>query len=172
MIVIEHDLRRLSKGAKRLRSEIRAERKKQARETGREVLKLEKANFQSKSKGGIGDGGVKWAPLAESTLIRKARQVQAAANRKGKKKTLRAVSMAAAVIGVQTKRMLKALKVIYAGPRSVVVGYEVTTAAWWQRIFNYTRELMPTPLPPKWLRPSEQRFAAAVEAKAKQILER
>lgn len=172
MIVIEHDLRRLAKGAKRLRSEIRAERKKQARETGREVLTLEKANFETKSGGGIGANGVKWVPLAESTLIRKARQIQAANNRKGKKNTFRAVGMAAAVIGVQSKRMRKALKIIKVGPTFVEVGYEVSKAAWWQKVFNFYRQLMPAPLPSEWLRPSENRFAAAVEAKAKQILER
>lgn len=43
-------------------------------ELGQELLSLQRLDFEVKSRGGTGIDGTKWKPLAESTLLRKARK--------------------------------------------------------------------------------------------------
>lgn len=130
-------------------------------EVGVYVLQREKFNFEKKSRGGVGDDGVKWRPLAESTERAKYRKGQ---NRPKKKKgkTVRRAPLIGPVprsqIGVDRGLLRNSQRPGYAGPdgkggnvltvngNRVTVGYGRSYAKW----FDAVRPLLPTTLPTAW----------------------
>lgn len=141
---------------------------------GMRLLSENRKDFQKKSNGGVGLDGIKWKPLAESTIARKSRR----GKRNAKRKTTAggiARPTAGAVIGVDTGLLRassqpgfaktatkggttrRATNVFIASQSAVTVGYAREYADY----FDAERKLLPEKLPPgyvKALDETAQRF--------------
>lgn len=141
---------------------------------GTRLLSENRKDFQKKSTGGVGLDGIKWKPLAESTIARKSRRGKKNAKRKTTAGGITRPT-AGAVIGVDTGllrassqpgfaksetkdgKTRRASNVFIVKPNEITIGY----AREYADFFDSERKLFPERIPPgyaKALDETAQRF--------------
>jgi len=91
-------------------------------EVGVYLLQRQRFSFEAKSRGGVGDDGVKWKPLAESTEIKKARKAKGFRAARAKVRKLKG-QLGKATTAAQRQRIRDKMKTASAAtavPRSQI----------------------------------------------------
>lgn len=123
---------------------------------GVQLLSLSKQAYIVKSRGGTGSDGIKWKPLAESTIARKNKRGKANANRKKTKGGKARPTGGNVAIGIDTGLQLNSATPGFKAPgggnimrltnTDVTVGY----GREYSKYFDEHRPLLPVKLPESW----------------------
>lgn len=131
-------------------------------EIGQSVLSNSRLDFEAKSQGKTGAGGITWAPLEPSTERQKARRGRKPGRTKRgktrKRDRVTGAKVGKSQIGVNTGLLRNSSKPGYTGPdgrggnildvneHQVTVGYGRSYAEY----FDADRPLLPAEVPPEW----------------------
>lgn len=120
------------------------------------VLSQSQQAYRVKSRGGMGSDGIKWNPLAESTIKQRNRRGQQNATRTTTKSGKARPTGGSVAIGVNTGLQLSSASpgfksagggnIFRLATSSVTVGYGRS----YSKFFDEQRELLPSTLPASW----------------------
>lgn len=144
---------------------------------GVQLLSFAQKDFQAKGRGGAGSDGVRWKPLAKSTIERKLRRGKSNAKRKKTKSGKRRPGAGSTQIGVDTGLLRASAQPGFTGNdgrggnvfesrgAEVTVGYGRNYA----RYFDAVRPLMPSRLPQTWQEELDARTETWANKIAKEV---
>lgn len=146
-------LDQIRRGLEAAGRDFQAEQANVLEAVGARVLSYAQQDYRTKSRGGTGSDGITWAPLAESTVKRKASKGSAKRqkNRKQTKNGKARPTGNAVAIGIDSGLLLNSSQPGFAGnmsvdQASVTVGFPRTYA----KHFDAQRPLLPSRLPDAW----------------------
>ena len=144
---------------------------------GVQILSFSQRDFQTKGRGGTGTDGIRWKPLAKSTIARKLRRGKANAKRKKTASGKKRPGAGSTQIGVDTGLLRASAQPGFKGNdglggnvfesrgAEVTVGYGRNYA----RYFDAVRPLMPAALPNSWQKELDQRTEDWANKIAKEV---
>lgn len=140
----------------RIKSDLQAEQRQLSQAVGTDLLSKSQQAYLAKSRGGTGSDGIKWAPLAPSTLAKRNRRGKANAKRKTTKSGKARPAGGGVAIGRDTGLQLASASpgfnatgggnIFDIQANSVTIGY----GRHYSKYFDEERALLPSKLPPKW----------------------
>lgn len=140
---------------RKARAELLADRQTVLGTMGVQLVSLANLAYRDKSRGGTGSDGIKWEPLAASTIKRKNRRGKANAKRKTTKSGKARPAGGRVAIGIDTGLQMSSVSPAVAkvgSPALQVTDRDVTVkyTRSYSKYFDEKRPLLPKTLPASW----------------------
>lgn len=123
---------------------------------GVRILSFAKQDYVTKSRGGTGTDGIKWKPLAQSTIDKRNRRGKANVKRKKTKSGKKRPTPGRVAIGIDTGLQLNSATPGFTAPgggnimRLTNTDITVGFGRFYSKYFDDKRELLPDAIPTKW----------------------